>query len=160
MLGNLVTPIPVRLDGKQHTVARPLELLSATLSPGRTFTGQIVASTTAYDPSGGTFNTGSVNISSAAVTLPRLDPAKLDKAPGHPRVVRVERVTDRRIAVTVRSTEGTLRRVRVTVRTVGGTVLGTARLAKLGTKRRSVEVKLDRKAPKKVRVLVKAVRTG
>jgi ABC-2 type transport system ATP-binding protein len=160
VLGNLATPIPVRLDGRRHRVTRPLELVSATLSPGRSFTVQVVAASTAFAPSGATFNTGSVDLAKVAVSLPRLDPSKLHEAPGHPRVVRITRVAPKRIAVTVRSTEGTLRNVRISVRSTSGRVLGTARLSRLGAKRRTVQVRLTRRAPAKVRVLVKATLTG
>jgi ABC-2 type transport system ATP-binding protein len=49
VLGNQITPIPVTLDGAQHSVTRPLEVVSATTKPGESLTLQIVASTTAYD---------------------------------------------------------------------------------------------------------------
>jgi ABC-2 type transport system ATP-binding protein len=163
VLGNLVTPIPVVLDGKQHTVTRPLELVSATLRPGRTFTVQIAAATTAYGATSAAFNTGGVDLRDVAVSLPALNASELQaKPPARPRsrphVVRVRRLAARRYAVTLRSTRDTLRNVRIRVETLGGRTLGTARLSRLGTKRRTVVVRLQRRAGARVRVVVTATR--
>ena len=81
VLGNQITPIPVTLDGAQHTVTRPLEVVSATTKPGESLTLQIVASTTAYDiqrPG------GAVTLSNVHVELPTVDPAKVDAGGGAP----------------------------------------------------------------------------
>jgi ABC-2 type transport system ATP-binding protein len=55
VLGNQITPIPVRLDGATHTVSRPLEPIAASTHAGSSFTLQLVAQSTAYDlrPKGG-----------------------------------------------------------------------------------------------------------
>jgi len=81
VLGNQITPIPVTLDGAQHSVTRPLEVVSATTKPGESLTLQIVASTTAYDiqrPG------GAVTLSNVHVELPTVDPAKVDAGGGAP----------------------------------------------------------------------------
>jgi ABC-2 type transport system ATP-binding protein len=48
VLGNQITPIPVTLDGKTHTLAVPLEVVAFTMKPGSHLTLQLVASTGAY----------------------------------------------------------------------------------------------------------------
>lgn len=49
VLGNLVTPVPVTLDGQTHTVSVPMEMVAQTLSPGETVTLQLVASAFPYE---------------------------------------------------------------------------------------------------------------
>jgi ABC-2 type transport system ATP-binding protein len=55
VLGNQITPIPLTLDGRQHVLSQPLEILAATAEPGSHFTLQLVAQSTAYNlhPQGG-----------------------------------------------------------------------------------------------------------
>ncbi len=67
VLGNQITPIPVNLNGRTHTVTEPLEIIAASASPGGHFTLQIVAQSTAYNvhPLG-----GSVSFSRIQVRLP------------------------------------------------------------------------------------------
>lgn len=48
LLGNQVTPIPVVLDGQQHTVTVPLEMVAHEVAPGSPVVLQLVASTVAY----------------------------------------------------------------------------------------------------------------
>jgi len=50
VLGNQVTPIPLDLDGGEHTLSRPLEAIAHTLRPGSGVTLQITASATNYGP--------------------------------------------------------------------------------------------------------------
>jgi ABC-2 type transport system ATP-binding protein len=69
VLGNQITPIPVRLDGKRHTVSRPLELVAQTLSGRGGITLQLVATTPAYaKPQLG----GKVRFSAVTLRLPRV----------------------------------------------------------------------------------------
>jgi ABC-2 type transport system ATP-binding protein len=49
VLGSVVTPIPVTLDGHTHTVTVPLEPVAHTLRPGQTVTLQLVASAGLYE---------------------------------------------------------------------------------------------------------------
>jgi hypothetical protein len=72
VLGNLVTPIPVTLDGAQHTVTRKLEIVSATAKPGQTFTVQITPSAIPYDRQRAT---GAVTLSKVDVALPLVTPS-------------------------------------------------------------------------------------
>ena len=48
VLGSIVTPIPVTLDGQTHTITLPLEPVVQTLRPGETVTLQLVASAGIY----------------------------------------------------------------------------------------------------------------
>jgi ABC-2 type transport system ATP-binding protein len=69
VLGNQITPIPVRLDGKRHTVSRPLELVAQTLRGRGGITLQLVATTPAYaKPQLG----GKVRFSAVTLRLPRV----------------------------------------------------------------------------------------
>jgi ABC-2 type transport system ATP-binding protein len=69
VLGNQITPIPLRLDGRTHTVKRPLEIVSERLKKGQSVTLQLVATTVAYaKPRLG----GPVRFASVKVTLPTI----------------------------------------------------------------------------------------
>ena len=80
MLGNIVTPIPVTLDGQAHTVTVPLEQVAHTLRPGETVTLQLVASAGIYAtiiPS-----LGALNVSSMQLALPTTQAAPMPSAFG------------------------------------------------------------------------------
>lgn len=68
VLGNLVTPIPVRLDGREHTVVFDMENIAYTMAlPTDSLTLQIVDSATAYED----FTSfGVVNVSEVSIVLP------------------------------------------------------------------------------------------
>ena len=78
VLGNQVTPIPIRLDGATHTITEPLEILSATDRPGERFTLQIAAGTVAYATQRAT---GAVQFTKVHFVLPTVDPGA--KPPAH-----------------------------------------------------------------------------
>ena len=67
VLGNLVTPIPVTLDGQTHTVTVPLNDVAYTAPPGDTLTLQIVGSATPYE---NLTSVGVINVSSMQLALP------------------------------------------------------------------------------------------
>ena len=67
MLGNLVTPVPVTLDGKSHDVTVELEQVAQTLRPGETVTLQLVASAVPYETAN---SLGVLNVSIMTLTLP------------------------------------------------------------------------------------------
>jgi ABC-2 type transport system ATP-binding protein len=50
VLGNLVTPIPLTLDGPRHTVSRRLEGVAASLAPGRRYHLQVIGGSQVYGP--------------------------------------------------------------------------------------------------------------
>jgi ABC-2 type transport system ATP-binding protein len=67
VVGNQITPIPVTLDGQEHTVTVPLESVIHHLGGGEALTLQVVATTTAYaEPRLG----GEVELSAIEVSLP------------------------------------------------------------------------------------------
>jgi ABC-2 type transport system ATP-binding protein len=73
VVGNVVTPIPVTLDGQTHTVTVPLEDIAYTAPPdGGNLTLQIVGSATPYL---NLISFGVINVSSVELTLPTADPA-------------------------------------------------------------------------------------
>jgi ABC-2 type transport system ATP-binding protein len=57
-VNNQITPIPVTLDGKSHSVTIPLESIGYTAKPGASLELQLVATTVAYITPrlGGTIN--------------------------------------------------------------------------------------------------------
>jgi ABC-2 type transport system ATP-binding protein len=67
VLGNLVTPLPVTLDGQTHTVTVPMEMVAYTVRPGETVTLQLVASAVAYQT---IWSLGTLNVSSMRISLP------------------------------------------------------------------------------------------
>ncbi len=145
VLGNLVTPIPVTLDGKEHTVTRELELVAHTLAPGRTVTLQLTPFVTAYKTA--QVAAGAVTISKLSLQLPTADAAAMVKPVARPAVsvVSARPLTSRRVRVTVRATGGAVGQVVVTVRDARGTALGRRTLKALsGTK--AVTVTLRRRA--------------
>ncbi|OBB13404.1 hypothetical protein A5761_19485 [Mycolicibacterium setense] len=71
VIGNVVTPIPVTLDGKEHTVTIPMEAVAYTLEPGHTATVQITSSAT---PFLNFTQFGAINISGIEVALPTAGP--------------------------------------------------------------------------------------
>jgi ABC-2 type transport system ATP-binding protein len=67
VLGNVVTPVPVTLDGQTHTISVPLEEVAQTMAAGDTLTLQIVGSATTYE---NLTSLGVIDVSSVQVTLP------------------------------------------------------------------------------------------
>jgi ABC-2 type transport system ATP-binding protein len=74
VLGNLVTPVPVTLDGQTHTLTIPLEEVAHTLSPGETVTLQLVASAFPYET---ITSLGVLNVASMQLSLPTADAAAI-----------------------------------------------------------------------------------
>ena len=67
VLGDLVTPVPVTLDGRTHTVTVPLEEIAYTMTPGDSVTLQLVGSATDYEDFTAV---GVVHVSSMTIELP------------------------------------------------------------------------------------------
>jgi ABC-2 type transport system ATP-binding protein len=74
VLGNLVTPVPVTLDGHMHTVSVPLEMVAHTLKPGESVTLQVVASAFPYET---ITSLGQLNVSGMSLSLPTADAAAI-----------------------------------------------------------------------------------
>jgi len=70
VVGNQATPIPVELDGAQHSVERPLEPLASAATPASSYQLQLIASTGVYGPQRAA---GAVTFSRVHVELPTVD---------------------------------------------------------------------------------------
>lgn len=75
VLGSLVTPVPVTLDGETHTVTVDLEPVAHTLRPGESVTLQIVSSAGLYQAV--TPSSGTLTVSSMQVSVPTADPTAI-----------------------------------------------------------------------------------
>jgi ABC-2 type transport system ATP-binding protein len=71
VLGGIVTPIPVTLDGQTRTVTVPLEAIAYTAAPGAKLTLQVVSTATPYL---NVLTFGGINISSMQLVLPTVGP--------------------------------------------------------------------------------------
>jgi ABC-2 type transport system ATP-binding protein len=67
VVGNQVTPIPLVLDGKTHTVSRELTPIAAAAAKGTRYTLQIISSSKVWAPQRGT---GTVKVARAKLVLP------------------------------------------------------------------------------------------
>ena len=67
VLGNQVTPIPVTLDGRSHTVTRSLEGVAASIAKGARYRLQVIGGSQVYGPVRGA---ASIQLASIALTLP------------------------------------------------------------------------------------------
>ncbi|MDX6683265.1 MAG: type transport system ATP-binding protein [Solirubrobacteraceae bacterium] len=72
VVGGLVTPIPVVLDGLTHTISRPLEVVALRGRPTSNLRLQLVASSPLYGPQR---SLGSITVSSVTTSLPLVDAA-------------------------------------------------------------------------------------
>lgn len=173
VLGNLATPIPVLLDGKEHTLERSLESVAASLTPGSKLELQLTDSTSVF---GAQRTSGAVTVKAARVALPVVDPAGTPAGPSDaaagggggaggggqgsggsanqgakPGAVRVRigfprGKGSRRGVRRLRATLRTNRpitKVVVTLRNARGRTVGTGRVAKVGA-RRSLTLRLRR----------------
>ena len=67
VVGNQVRPIPLVLDGKQHTIERPLEGIAASLTPQSKLTLQITGGSQVYGPAR---TAADVQIAKARLSIP------------------------------------------------------------------------------------------
>jgi ABC-2 type transport system ATP-binding protein len=71
VLGNMATPIPVTLDGQQHSISRDLELVAGRAPAGGGYTLQLTATSSLYDLQR---SLGAVTFDGIHVTMPVGDP--------------------------------------------------------------------------------------
>ena len=71
VLGNIATPIPVTLDGQQHSISRELEMVAARAPAGGGYTLQLTPSSTLYDLQRAV---GLITFDSINVSLPIAEP--------------------------------------------------------------------------------------
>jgi ABC-2 type transport system ATP-binding protein len=67
VVGNQATPIPLMLDGRPHTIARPLEAIAASAPKGAKYTLQLTGGTLLYGPARAL---GTVTFSEIGLQLP------------------------------------------------------------------------------------------
>ncbi len=150
VVGNQATPIPVELDGAQHSIERPLEPLAASATAGTTYQLQLIASTGVYGPQRAA---GAITFSRVHVEVPTIDERAAAAGAGGPgrgdavarlklgslfRVAKSRRKV--RVAVTAR---GSLSNVVVTIKTTRGRTLGRSKPVRV-VRRRKVTVTLRR----------------
>jgi ABC-2 type transport system ATP-binding protein len=143
VLGNQATPIPVTLDGAEHTIARPLEPVAAAATAGSRYQLQIVASTGVYGPQRAT---GAITFSRVHVDLPVIDNRVVAGPGGGARLrvgsLRYRRTRARRLRVAVTATPAA--QVVVRVRDARRRLLGRSRATRVG-RRTVVTVALKRR---------------
>ena len=74
VVGNLVTPVPVTLDGKTRDVTIDMSNVVYTAEPGDTLTLQITSSSTAYEKFG---SFGVINVSDVQLSVPTVNPVNV-----------------------------------------------------------------------------------
>ncbi len=79
VVGNQATPIPVTLDGRPHTITRPLEAIAASGRAGAYYTLQIIGGTQLYGPVRGV---AAITFSDVRLTLPTAAPAVISGGAG------------------------------------------------------------------------------
>jgi ABC-2 type transport system ATP-binding protein len=160
VLGNQVTPLPVVLDGQEHTVERTLEPIAAHATPASRYTVQVIAGTTVY---GLQRSSGAVSLTRVEASLPVRAPVGADG-----RAVRQARLVaskpkglaqarrGRPVRVIVRARNAKVRRVRVVLRRKGGKVVGRSRRFAVGAGQRKVARVRVRRQLREGRYVVRA----
>jgi ABC-2 type transport system ATP-binding protein len=67
VVGNQVTPIPLTLDGRRHTVTRELTPIAAAATKGTVYRLQLISSSKVWAPQRGV---GTITVAKAKVVLP------------------------------------------------------------------------------------------
>ena len=163
VVGNVVTPIPVTLDGAEHTVTQELEPIASTARPGASYTLQIVAHTTAYDRQRAT---GSIDFAKVGVSLPLstvLTNSERTTTPGASRtklrVYWTRTRGTRTLRVRVGITRGSLSKLVIAVRSRSGRVLARRKVRGYVQGRKTITVALRRRLPRRARVVVTGTRS-
>ena len=76
VLGNITTPIPLTLDGAEHTISRKLEWVAARAKAGEGYELQLTPTSTVYDIQR---SAGAVDFSAIDVRIPLRKPIRKDK---------------------------------------------------------------------------------
>ena len=148
VVGNQATPIPVTLDGKPHTIDRPLEPIAYHAEPASRLRLQIAPSTTLYSQQR---TTGTMELSKIGLAVPAADIAarprlalRIGAAKGLRRARR-----GRPFRLRVRAVGATLRQVRIVLRNRRGRRVGRSRLVGLRRGRaRGVVIRVSRRVPR------------
>lgn len=159
VVGNQATPIPVTLDGKPHTIARPLEAIAYHATPGSRLRLQIAPSTTLYAQQR---TTGAVELSKIDIAVPAADitaqPRQALKLRAGAKALRRTR-RGRPFRVRIRAEGAALREARVVLRNRHGRRVGRSRLLILPNGRtRRVVVRVRRRVrPGRLRIAGRGV---
>lgn len=145
VVGNLATPIPVTLDGKAHSIARPLEPIAYRAGPGSRLHLQLAPATTLYAEQR---STGTLALSNVDLRLPVTDLGASRRerlSVGPTRGVRRAR-SGRRFKVRVRARGAGLRGVRLVLRDRRGKRVGRSAVVNLRAgKTRKLRVRVGRR---------------
>jgi ABC-2 type transport system ATP-binding protein len=144
VLGNQAVPIPVALDGKQHTISRPMEAIAFHAVAGAKLRLQISPATTLYSQQR---STGLLQFASVAVKVPLVNlkaRPRLRLLIGATKGMRRAR-RGHPFRVRVRARPDKLRAVRVVVRNRKGRRVGRSKVFLLGGRIKKPRVKVTRK---------------
>ena len=145
VVGNLATPIPVTLDGKPHSIERPLEPIAYHAGPGSRLRLQLAPATSLYAEQR---STGLLTLSSVDLRVPVTDLGASRRerlSVGPTRGVRRAR-KGRRFKVRVRARGAGLRGVRLVLRNHRGKRVGRSAVVNLRAgKTRKVRVRVGRR---------------
>lgn len=138
VLGNQATPIPLRLDGRSHTLTEPLEAVAASASPRSRYVLQLIGGTQVYGP---VRVAAAIDFASIGLTLPtsgRAARERPDLLPSNRRCVSGRRFTIRLGGARLRSARLTVNGRRVRLHRRHGALVGVASLR--GARRAVVRV--------------------
>ncbi len=76
VVGNQTTPIPLALDGRPHTLTRPLEAIASSAAPGARYTLQITGGSMVYGPVHGA---AAITLSAIRLELPTVSDAAVSQ---------------------------------------------------------------------------------
>lgn len=147
VLGNVSTPIPVRLDGQPHTIERPLEPVAARALAGKRYRLQIAGASTLYAAQR---SSGLLQLTKVGITLPLIDakaPPALTLRVGPTRGMRRAR-RGRAFRVRVRALGDTLTGVRLVVRDQLNRQIGSSGAFTLKGKTRKPRIRVTRRLRK------------
>jgi ABC-2 type transport system ATP-binding protein len=147
VVGNQATPIPLTLDGRPHTIVRPLEAIAASAPAGARYTLQLTGGTQLYGPVRGA---AAIGFSAVRLELPTVGPADFE-GEGAGALPRARTCLSRR-RFQIRL-QGHLRSARVYV---DGRRVTTIRRG--GRLRATVDLRGKRKMTVKVRVVARTTR--
>lgn len=158
VVGNQATPIPVTLDGQEHTIERPLEPIAYHAVPASRLSLQIAPSTTLYAQQR---TTGTVDLSKISLTVPGANieaQARVALRLAPTRSLRRAR-RGRKVRVRAKAVGATLRGVRVVLRRAGGRRVGRSRRVTLRRGRsRRIVVRVGRRVgTRRLRVVARGV---
>ncbi len=144
VLGNVAQPVPVTLDGAQHSLTLPIEAIAFHGERGARLRLQIAPASSLYAPQR---TNGALSLSKVSVRIPTVDLSaqpRLKVAVGPTRGMRKAR-RKRNFFLRVRAVGDQLSGVRVIVRNRRHRRVGSTKVFRLGTRSRRVRVRVNRR---------------